>query len=520
MAIRPGGVMPLDLSDGQNPNDDELYSNALGALIELARTDFLTYWHLFNPQGNSSFILSNLHRYLIDRVQAIADGRASLNTAVSVPPQHGKSRMLSVEAPSWILGRFPTKRVAITGFSHQLVTKFSKDIRARMLNPLYQQIFPEVYPVKGSNKADDWVTTKGGSVLAKSSGSKLTGNRVDWLILDDVHPGRSEAESETLRRKVIEWYFADCVTRLHPTASQFLIGTRWHPDDLIGHLTSEEYVKQLEAEGADDKKFFFINIPALTDEENVGNDPLGRGIGEAAFPEERPVSFLKSIRASIPGYEWDSQFQGRPRSISSGVIDLSRLIFLDSMNDVPWDTIDDVVRGWDTALSEKQRADFSAGALCAHSKSTDTLYILHVSRKKLPWPKLKPQIVGQALLDLEGYPANLPEDERLKVSRLGMEGVSGFRGLVEEVRSELLGKVKVEMKNPPKRSEGGGSKLLRAQPWLNLAEAGKLVIVRGSWNRQFLDELEKFPAGKHDDQIDAVSICFEMMLKRGKLLLA
>jgi hypothetical protein len=53
----------------------------------------------------------------------------------------------------------------------------------------------------------------------------------------------------------------------------------------------------------------------------------------------------------------------------------------------------------------------------------------------------------------------------------------------------------VDKKNPPR-----GGKLLRAQPWLNLVEAGKLILVRGLWNDDFLAELEVFPAGRHDDQ--------------------
>ena len=60
---------------------------------------------------------------------------------------------------------------------------------------------------------------------------------------------------------------------------------------------------------------------------------------------------------------------------------------------------------------------------------------------------------------------------------------------------------------------------MRAAPWLAKIEAGKFVIVRGSWNKDFIDELEQFPDGSFDDQIDAISIAYEEM-KAGKLLLA
>lgn len=406
----------------------------------------------------------------------------------TMQPTHNSS-LLSIEAPSWVLGVRPTARVAVTGFSHTLVTKFSKAIRARMESPLYQLVFPGIHPVKGSNKADEWVSTKGGGVVAKSAGSKLTGRRVDWLIMDDVHPGRAEAESETLRKKVVEWYFGDCLTRLHPTAKQFLIGTRFHPDDLIGKLTSDEYNAQLDAEGRKDKRFNYVNIPALLDEGET--DVLGREPGEALFPEERPTSYLLGLKASIPSYEWDSQFQGKPRSLGSGHVDLNNIRYIDGLAKVPWDDIDEIVRGWDTALSESQSADFTAGPLVGYNRRTKAIYILNVTKRKLAWAKMRSLIIHQAEVDLKGYPQD--EEENLRVLRIGIEGVGGFKGVVEDVKEALIGRVKVELKNPPKRSEGGGSKLLRAQPWLNKIEAGQVYVVRGAWTKDFIDELDQFP---------------------------
>ena len=50
-----------------------------------------------------------------------------------------------------------------------------------------------------------------------------------------------------------------------------------------------------------------------------------------------------------------------------------------------------------------------------------------------------------------------------------------------------------------------GSKILRAKPVSSAAEHGKVILVRGEWNRTFLQELEYFPDGAHDDQVDALS---------------
>jgi len=53
------------------------------------------------------------------------------------------------------------------------------------------------------------------------------------------------------------------------------------------------------------------------------------------------------------------------------------------------------------------------------------------------------------------------------------------------------------------------NKELRARPVSACAEAGNLKIVKSFWNKDFLDEIEMFPNGLHDDQVDALSGAFE-----------
>jgi predicted phage terminase large subunit-like protein len=48
----------------------------------------------------------------------------------------------------------------------------------------------------------------------------------------------------------------------------------------------------------------------------------------------------------------------------------------------------------------------------------------------------------------------------------------------------------------------------RAKPASAQAQAGNIKLVCGRWNAQFLDELENFPEGAHDDQVDALSGAF------------
>jgi hypothetical protein len=54
--------------------------------------------------------------------------------------------------------------------------------------------------------------------------------------------------------------------------------------------------------------------------------------------------------------------------------------------------------------------------------------------------------------------------------------------------------------------------------WANRAEAGKVVLVRGPWINEFLAEVNLFPNGRHDDQVDAVSLAVQMIEARKRVL--
>lgn len=57
-----------------------------------------------------------------------------------------------------------------------------------------------------------------------------------------------------------------------------------------------------------------------------------------------------------------------------------------------------------------------------------------------------------------------------------------------------------------------GDKEVRATPVSTAAENGRIRLVRGPWNDAFLDELESFPKGAHDDQVDALSGAYNQLI--------
>ncbi len=50
-----------------------------------------------------------------------------------------------------------------------------------------------------------------------------------------------------------------------------------------------------------------------------------------------------------------------------------------------------------------------------------------------------------------------------------------------------------------------GDKTERAEPFASQWQAGNVKLLRGPWNRAYLEELRAFPAGANDDQVDGSS---------------
>lgn len=478
----------------------------LTALAEEARTSFFGFCLLMSPF--TGLKIGKLHQYLIGVVQGTVDGTDNGRQAVSVPPQHGKSTILSRYAPAWLAGLKPDVHIAVTAFDHRLACDFLGDARNLIDHPAYKLAFPSISLQRDANRQDYIELSNGSSIRAKSTGKKLTGRTVDWLIIDDPHAGRAEAESPVQRQVAERWYFADCHSRLRPTedwpsAVVFLIGTRFHPEDLIGKLTGRDYIEQQRLEGIDTEVFQYHKIPALC--VDPFHDPVGRTEeGQSLVPElHRDREYLRAVRAAIPRYEWDSQYMCEPRAAASGQADVSRIHRITAA-ELPEDV--EYVRGWDWAVTDKTHSDWSAGALLAYNKEREEVYIVDMWRKKLPWPKLEQQIVELAKQERS---SNIGD----RYTRMAAEAVAGMIGMFDSLREKLRGIVKLEKRNPPR-----GGKMLRAQQWFVPIEAGKVYMVKGAWNRDFIDELETFPQGKHDDQIDAVSVAFEALTKQEKVL--
>lgn len=250
------------------------------------------------------------HEYIARMCEQLVIGMLPTDRLmIFVPPQHGKSEIVSRKLPAWLLGINPRLKIVGSSYSAPLAQQFSRSIQRLMDSPEYAEVFPDTYlsrsniaafTIKGYLRNVDFFETVGygGFYKAVGVGGSLTGTPVDIGIIDDPVKDAMEAYSQVYRDRVWDWYTSVFLTRLHNQSKQIFIMTRWHQDDLAGRLLDSE-----------PEKWTVVNLPAI--KENSSNPNDSRKIGEALWEEKHSLARLKEIAERSP-IVFESLYQQNP----------------------------------------------------------------------------------------------------------------------------------------------------------------------------------------------------------------
>lgn len=435
---------------------------------ELARRDLLA----FCERMDSSYERARHLELLTERLEAL-ERREIRRLIVSMPPRHGKSRMCSQFLPAWMLGRRPTQSIVLASYAAELAEQNSRRVRELVADDRYPFLETEVSPE--SRAVNRWASTKGGVVIAAGIGGGLTGFGADALLIDDPVADRAAAESPAIRESTWAWYTDVARTRLHANAVQLIAATRWHEDDLTGRILSSDMGSEWEV----------LNLPAICDD---ANDALGRAIGEALWPQRFPASELPSVeKGEISSRSFAALYGGRPLPAEGAIFKAAW--FEHRYDELP--PLKTIVTGADCAAKTGVANDFSA--MVTVGSDGASYYLVDVLRERLEFADLARRIMSV-------YAEHRAE-------RVYVEDASSGTPLIQELRrSTRLPIIGI----PPR-----GTKVARAESVSGLFEAGKVRLPRSApWLNVFVDEFLRFPAGKHDDMVDATSLVLSQLRRR------
>ena len=267
--------------------------------------------------GPAASLMARHHAAILSAVERTVlrpYGRA----LIMAPPGSAKSSYVSVVAPPWVMQRRKQQRIILTSYASRLAERQSRRARGIIEQRLNRDIWAE--PPDVIKDADsEWTLSNGSELLAAGITAGITGNRADGIIIDDPVAGREEADSPLVRKKTLDAYQDDLLTRLKPGAWLILIMTRWNELDLAGEILPEDYKGQ---SGMilcrDGLKWEVLNIPAKCEHTD---DPLGRELGAYLWPEyiaPKHWQIYENARGPTAARAWASLYQQRPTAQGAG----------------------------------------------------------------------------------------------------------------------------------------------------------------------------------------------------------
>lgn len=402
---------------------------------------------------------------------------------VLMPPRHGKSELVSLRFPCWYLARHPEDYIVQAGYAESIALTHSRQARDIFISSEMQRLFPGIHhrPERAGQEtivperqaAHEWGTKQGGSYYAVGIGGGLTGRGFDVGIIDDPVKDAEEAESQTYRDRVWDWYITVFITRAEPDAAQIIVMTRWHEDDLVGRIL------KLAAKDKKADQWEVLHFPAIKD-------------GQALWPERYPLGVLERIRAGQadnpdePGQgsrAFESLYQGNPTIAEGQIIKREWWRFY---RQAPY--FERTIHSWDTAFKDKTQNDYSVCTVWG--EATNGYYLLDVWRGKVEFPEL--QRVCASLYERDKPNLVLVEDKA--------SGQSLIQEMQRNTRIPVL-PVKVD-----------SNKVARANSVTPLVEAGKVLLPENApWLFDYIEELSAFPNAEHDDQVDSTTQALSFM---------
>jgi hypothetical protein len=189
---------------------------------------------------------------------------------VTAPPQELKSTLCAIWTPLRALQLHPDWSIMVLTFADSLAEDHSFLMRQHIdqygsgaIDTFTGEPLPDklgISLLRERNAVGRWKIREGkGGLIAAGLRATVTGRPANLVIIDDPYKGPMEADSEATREHVLDIFRSVARTRLAPGGSMILIQTRWHPDDLGGHV-----IKDQSSRPPKERTWRYINIPAFS----------------------------------------------------------------------------------------------------------------------------------------------------------------------------------------------------------------------------------------------------------------
>lgn len=432
----------------------------------IARKSLIKYTEYTKPD----FEVAEHHKIISEALEEVAMGVID-RLMIFAPPRHTKSELASRRFPSWYIGNNPSKQIITACYNSDLASDFGREVRNIVDSHSYKRLF-NTQLAADSKAANRWHTKAErdgaeveGAYVAAGVGTAITGRGAHIALIDDPFKDREEANSETTREKVYNWYTSTLYTRLMPGGAIVLIMTRWHEDDLAGRLLEDM------KNGKDQWKI--INLQAIANE--------GTNKEKALWPEWYNLDALKRIKNAIGHKDWSALYQQKPQP-DEGVFfkrewfEQNRFRLGEEPPTKNYQSSDFAVSGGEGDFTE-----LAIWGLCKDSELWAKDWWYNQDTADIWIEKLLDQYKRHQAMAFFG---------EMGVIRKAIEPFLTKRSRQRRIypRIEWINRTK--------------DKKAMARAFQGMASMGLVHIPRTEWGDRLIDQLVAFDSGKYDDAVD------------------
>ena len=473
-------------SDLLSPLD---YAVKVSGAVRYAHIELLNVWILALVEGRLYF--DGPGPGPVGGVRPGRGDRPVYNVAISMPPRHGKSYLVSEHLPAWFLSSYPQYSVLLASYEADFAQEWSGKVRDHISD--HPEFGVAVAGGKSAAKRKFDLDEHRGYMKAAGAGGPLTGSGGQFIIVDDPIKNAQDAMSAIERENLDNWWHSTLYTRREPwddgtPGRTILMATRWHSDDLTGRRVPSVPVMG--------DQWALLNLQAIFEpNDNQQVDPLGRAPGEALCPERFPIDELLSVKESNARW-FQAMYQGEPdleegnliqRPFNHYTLDDGIYHTKNENGEESYFPRDECYRfaTLDPAGTDKSYSDYTVMCVFDVTNESPRRLMLHA--------------VERVKMDESAHEARVIEWYRkYELSALHVENATFGKNIISRLTGRpgmLIQKLKAD-----------ANKIWRALPVDYEIRNGLLWFPRDAvWLDDFERELVKFPKVNHDDQVDALA---------------
>jgi predicted phage terminase large subunit-like protein len=457
-------------------------------LITLEKADAQTWtfkqfivnsWHIVEP--GSQFV-DGWH------IDAICDHLTALynleirNLVINMPPRHAKSLLCSVFFNCWVWTKNAQLKFLCASYAQPLSTRDSLKCRRLLQSPWFVKRYSHLFTLTADQRAKmRFDNSLLGYRISTSVGGVGTGEGGDFIITDDPN-NVVDAESQAKRDETNIWWDESMSTRGNDpkTVRRLIIQQRTAEEDLTGHVLKQGGYEHLCLPAEYEPRIYVTSIG--------WSDPRKED-GELLWPERFDVEALDELKLRLGTYGAAGQLQQRPAPRGGGIIQDSWWCHFEPTYNDKYEIISPsfeyVLQSWDTAFKDGQENDFSVCNTYGVNKAG--IYMIHRYKGKLTYPDLLEKCKNLA----KTYNPNV----------ILIEDKASGQSLIQTLKRETRLPIKAF------KIDHGQDKIARLHAVSPFIESGRVFLLKNAaWVADYVYNMGVFPAGAHDDDVDATSM--------------